>query len=101
MPVVRRLWPFAPLLLAAACKGPPPEQVRLDLPELVFSTEPVRATVHARRSGASSVVHEKMQFEVVPDSVAKITPDGTITCLRSGDAKVTANVQGVKDDEAL
>lgn len=101
MPAVRRLWLPAPLLLAAACNGPPPEQVRLELPELVFSTEPVRATVHTRRSGASSVAHEKMQFEVSPDSVAKITPDGTITCQKSGDAKVTVSVQGVKDDDTL
>jgi len=96
-----RSWSCASLLLAGACQGPPPEQVRLELPELVLSTDPVRATVHARRAGASSVVHEKMQFTVAPEQVARITPDGTVTCLKSGDAKVTVTVQGVNDDEAL
>jgi len=96
-----RSWLCASLLLACACQGPPPEQVRLELPELVFSTDPVRATVHARRAGSSSVVQEKMQFDVAPAAVARITPDGTLTCLKSGDAKVTVSVQGVKDDEAL
>jgi hypothetical protein len=103
MPLVRRLrsWPCAPLLLACACQGPPPEQVRLELPELVVSNDPARATVHVRRAGASAVSHEKMEFGSTPGDVARITPDGTITCQKTGDAKVTVSVQGVKDDETL
>src|SRR6187399_923564 len=92
---------LALLLVATACKGTPPEQVRLELPELVFSTDPTRATVHVRRSGSSSVSHEKMEFSVEPGNVATITPDGTLTCAKTGDAKVTVSVVGVKDDETL
>lgn len=94
---------FCPTLLlaATACQGTPPEQVRLELPELVFSSDPTRATVHVRRSGSSSVSHEKMEFAVEPGNVAAITPDGTITCQKTGDAKVTVSVLGVKDDETL
>jgi len=93
---------FLPLaLLALACKGPPPEQVRLELPELILSPDPARATVHVRRAGASSVSKEKLEFSVTPPDVASVTPDGTITCKKTGDAKVLVSVQGVKDDEAL
>ncbi len=88
-------------ILALACKGPPPEQVRLELPERILSPDPARATVHVRRSGASSVSKEKLEFTVTPADVASVTPDGTITCKKTGDAKVLVSVQGVKDDEAL
>jgi hypothetical protein len=75
--------------------------VRLELPELVVSSDPARATVHLRRAGASTVSHEKMEFGAAPGDIARITPDGTITCQKTGDAKVTVSVQGVKDDETL
>jgi hypothetical protein len=103
MPVFRaRHARWLPLVaLGLACQGPPPEQVRLELPERVLSSEPTRATVHARRSGASSVTKEKMEFTVTPADVADVTRDGTLTCKKTGDAKVVVSVQGVKDDEAL
>jgi hypothetical protein len=87
--------------LVPACKGPPPEQVRLELPEQVLSTDPVRAVVHLRRGGSSSESTEKMDFTVTPPDVATVTPDGTLTCRKAGDAKLVVSVQGVKDDEAL
>jgi hypothetical protein len=82
---------FVPL----ACKGPPPDQVRLELPELVVSEDPVHATVHVRRGGASSVSNEKADFSVTPAEVASVGPDMNLTCKKSGDAKVTASIQGV------
>ena len=84
------------LTLAGACDGPPPEQVRLELPELVTSPDPVRATVHARRGGASSVVSEKVSFAVTPADVAAVGKDMNLVCRKSGDATVTASVQGVR-----
>lgn len=82
---------FAPL----ACKGPPPDQVRLELPELVVSADPVHPTVHVRRAGASSVANEKPDFSVTPPDVARVGSDGNLVCTKSGDAKVTASIQGV------
>lgn len=86
---------------ALACKGPPPEQVRLELPERILSPDPARATVHVRRAGASSVAKDKLEFSVTPPDVATVTPDGTVTCKKTGDAKVLVSVQGVKDDATL
>ncbi|HEY3499086.1 MAG TPA: hypothetical protein VGK73_30555 [Polyangiaceae bacterium] len=91
---------FAPLLLACQA-GPPPDLVRLELPELVTSTDPVRPTVHVRRGGTSSVAAQPVALSIVPPEVASIGKDGTLACLKSGDAKVFADVQGVKDDAPL
>lgn len=81
--------------LVTGCEGPPPEQVKLELPELVLSQDPVRATVHVRRNGASSVASEKAAFSVSPAGVARVDASGNVFCLASGDAKLTATIQGV------
>jgi hypothetical protein len=88
-------------LAVLACKGPPPDQLRLELPELVTLPDPVKATVHVRRGNASSVASEKVELSVVPPDVASVTQAGHLVCLKAGDAKVTASIQGVRDDEAL
>lgn len=92
---------LASLVLACACEGPPPEQVRLELPDLVTSPDPVRATVHARRGGASSEVNQKVDFAVTPADVAVVGKDMNLSCRKSGDATVTASVQGVKATASL
>jgi hypothetical protein len=100
-------WISAPLSLGVvglavlACKGPPPDQVRLELPELVTMPDPVKATVHVRRGTGSNVASEKVELSVIPPDVASVTKEGHLVCLKAGDAKVTANIQGVRDDEAL
>ncbi len=88
-------------LALAACKGPPPDKVRLELPELVTLPGPVKPTVHVRRGNASSTTNEKVDLTVVPPDVASVTKDGNLVCVKAGDAKVTASVQGVSDDEVL
>ena len=80
-------------LALLGCKGPPPDQVRLELPELVTSDDPVRATVHARRGGTSAVTTDQMAFTVAPE-IALATKEGNLTCTKSGDAKVTVSIQG-------
>ncbi|HTQ05453.1 MAG TPA: hypothetical protein VMI54_16430 [Polyangiaceae bacterium] len=83
---------FVPL----ACKGAPPDQVRLELPdELVMSQDPVHAVVHVRRGGSSDVTNEKTDFTVTPGDVARVGTDNNLSCRKSGDAKVTAKIQGV------
>ena len=88
-------------LLAACQAGPPPDLVRVELPDLVTSTDPVRATVHVRRGGTSSVATGQIALSIVPPEIAAASKDGTLACQKSGDAKVIADVQGVKDDAAL
>jgi hypothetical protein len=85
-----------------ACQsGPPPDLVRVELPELVASPDPVKATVHVRRGGTSSPATGPLALSVVPPDIATASKEGTLTCQRSGDAKVFADVQGVKDDAPL
>jgi hypothetical protein len=85
----------AAALVPLACKGPPPDQVRLELPDVVVSQDPVRATVHVRRGGTSTETNEKTDFNVTPADVASIGADMNLSCRKSGDAKVTAMIQGV------
>jgi hypothetical protein len=84
-----------------ACKGPPPDKVRLELPELVTLPDPVKPTVHVRRGNASTTTSEKIELATAPADVANVTKEGNLVCLKAGDAKVTASVQGVADDEVL
>jgi hypothetical protein len=87
--------------LSFACEGPPPEQVRLELPELVTSSDPVHPTVHVRRNGASTVTSDKVDLAVNPADLAGVGKDGNLVCKKSGDGTVTASVQGVKGSAAL
>lgn len=88
---------FAPL----ACKGPPPDQVRLELPDVILSSDPVHPSVTVRRGGAATVSNEKADFSVVPGEVARVGADANLTCLKSGDAKVTASIQGVSGSTSV
>lgn len=97
----RVLASLAALPLALACEGPPPDQVRVELPEIVTSADPVRVTVHVRRNGASSVTNDKVVFTVTPPDVASVDKSMNLTCLKSGDASVSANVQGVKSSASV
>ncbi len=91
----RALVLVASSLVPLACKGPPPDQVRLELPDVVVSPDPVHATVHVRRGGTASVTNEKTDFSVAPADVASVGADMNLTCRKSGDAQVTASIQGV------
>lgn len=97
----RALVLFASAWVPLACKGPPPDQVRLELPDVVVSPDPVHATVHARRGGTSSVTTEKTDFSVTPGDVATVGPDMNLTCQKSGDVKVTASIQGVSGSASV
>ena len=88
-------------VFVACQKGPPPDLVRVELPDLITSADPVRATVHVRRGGTSSVEQGPVALSVVPPELASVGKDGTLSCLKSGDGKVFADVQGVKDDAPL
>jgi hypothetical protein len=96
----RRALPLLAAALSFACEGPPPEQVRVELPEVVWSPDPVHVTVHARRSGAATVATGKLDLAVAPPDVAAIDKNQNLSCAKSGDASVTASIQGVKSAPA-
>jgi hypothetical protein len=92
---------FAPVLLALAAagcpKGPPPDSVRLELPKVVLDATPVRPVVSERRMRqATPVPQGGYTLKAEPPALATTSPDGTLTCLKSGDGKVTVDVLGVQ-----
>ncbi len=87
-------------LVPLACKGgPPPQRVKLELPELMVSADPVRAIVRVTEEGTSPAVsNASHSFTLTPPDLAEILPDGTLTCKKSGDGKLSVDVRGVKAD---
>jgi hypothetical protein len=88
---------------ATGCKGgPPPQRVKLELPELIVSSDAVRAIVRVTEEGTSpGVSNEAHSFTLVPPDLADITPDGTLICKKSGDGKLSVDVRSVKADAKL
>jgi hypothetical protein len=81
----------------AGCeRGAPPRAVTLEVAEVVISEDPVAVVVHVRdatgRRAASSGEHD---FSLTPAGVAEVSPKGMLRCLRSGDATVGVDIQGV------
>jgi hypothetical protein len=87
--------------VAACQRGTPPDLVRVELPELVTSPDPVRVSVSVRRGGSSAAVNEPVSYSVTPPALAALTKQGTLTCTQSGDGQVTAEVLGVKGAATL
>jgi hypothetical protein len=99
---LRRAVPCLAVAVLSACKGgPPPDLVRVELPELVLSPDPTRPTVHVRRGGTSKLLEEEAAFSVTPPDLAGVAKDGTLTCRKSGDGRFTVSVQGVKAERKL
>ncbi|HEX6276531.1 MAG TPA: hypothetical protein VFZ53_25995 [Polyangiaceae bacterium] len=88
--------------LAACNQGPAPELVRLELPEMVTTTDPARALVRARYPMKGSAVSPgPHDYAVTPADVATVAPDGAVACQKTGDAKVVVSIQGVKGETTL
>lgn len=82
-------------------KGSPPDLVRVELPELVTSNDPVRISVTVRRGGSSAAAKEAVSYAVTPPELGSVGKDGTLSCLKSGDGQVTADVLGVRGSAGL
>jgi hypothetical protein len=88
--------------LVACNEGPAPELVRLELPEMVTTTDPARALVRARYPMKGSAVSPgPHEYTVAPPDVATVAPDGAVSCQKTGDAKVVVTIKGVKGETTL
>jgi hypothetical protein len=69
---------------------------------MVASPDPARALVRARYPQKGLVVSPgPHEYEVNPPDVATASPDGAIVCKKTGDAKVTVIIQGVRGDAPI
>ena len=88
--------------LVGCPKDPPPESVRLELPSVVLDRTPVRPVVKGRRQRESVTIGEgRYTLKVEPPALATANADGTFTCAKSGDGKITAEVVNVRDTKEL
>ena len=77
-------------------KGEPPRELRLDVPDVITSKEPV--LVHARaiqQDGTALAPRADLDFKVTPPDLATLDKRGRLTCARTGEGSVTAQVMGV------
>jgi hypothetical protein len=86
----------ASALLPGCGKGEPPRELRLDLPDVITSKEPV--LVHARaiqQDGTALTPSGELDFKVTPPELASLDKRGLLTCNRSGEGSVALQVSGV------
>jgi len=84
-------------LLSACNLGEPPQQLRLELPDVIISKEPV--LLHARAVAQDGSVREasgNLEFKVTPPDLATVAKSGLLSCNRSGEGKVSLTVSGVE-----
>jgi hypothetical protein len=89
------------LLTAASLLGcaqdPAPRELRLELPELITSKEPV--LIHARaiqQDGTARGPSGTLEYRVTPADLATVGKGGVFSCNRSGDGSVSLTLSGVQ-----
>jgi hypothetical protein len=96
-----------PLLFAALCvlgcdKRDPPADMRLELPSVIDSRDPVVVTVHATNAqGVTSTISEGAELSVEPKDLATVSQPALVKCEHSGDGKLSVSVAGVSRSVAL
>jgi hypothetical protein len=84
-------------LLAGCNLGDPPRELRLELPDVITSKEPV--LLHARavaQDGTPREVSGNLDFRVTPPDLATLAKGGVFSCNRSGDGSVSLTLSGVE-----
>ncbi|HWZ90337.1 MAG TPA: hypothetical protein VNW92_15850 [Polyangiaceae bacterium] len=100
----RALRPLALAALAAlACdKRDPPADMRLELPSVIDSRDPVVVTVHATNAqGVTSTISDGAELSVEPKDLATVSQPALVKCEHSGDGKLSVSVAGVSRSIAL
>jgi hypothetical protein len=90
-----------PALLAVVAafgcnKGEPPRELRLELPNVITSKEPVLLRARAiQQDGTVGDPDGELDFKVTPPDLATLGKRGMLTCNRSGEGHVAVQVSGV------
>jgi hypothetical protein len=88
---------LTPVLLAACAQGEPPRELRVELPALITSRDPV--IVQARAIAQDGVAREPsgdLPFQVTPVDLVTLGKRGLLTCQRSGDGSISLKIAGVE-----
>ncbi len=85
-------------LCCVACeRGAPPSNVKVELPDVITSKDPV--LVHARAiesDGTARDLRGELNYQVTPGDLASVTQGGRFVCNRSGEGWVALHVSGVQ-----
>jgi hypothetical protein len=96
-------FPLPVLLLLAACqREPPPDRVRLELPEIVTNRAALRPLVRGHRANTTTTIAAG-SYTLASDkpAIASANPDGTVACKKNGEAGITAAVGSVQGRAVL
>lgn len=88
---------FGSLCFAACAQMDPPRELKLELPALITSKEPVM--VHARaiqQDGTSREPSGSLDYKVTPPDLASVGKGGVFTCNHSGDGSIALTLAGVE-----
>lgn len=95
----RGAWRSALLLAWAVLgcgKGEPPRELRLELPDVITSKEPVLLQARAiQQDGTARDPGQDLEFRVTPADLATVGKKGMLSCNRSGEGSVALQVSGV------
>ena len=83
--------------LAGCEQGDPPRELRLELPAVITSKDPV--LVHARAiqpDGTSREPGGNLDYRVTPVDLATLGKGGLVTCNRSGEGSISLRLSGVE-----
>jgi hypothetical protein len=91
------------LLAAAGCNTEEtPAALKIEVPAVVLSTDPVRAAVRLTDAeGRKSLGSKEYAFSVNPSGLATVDRRGNLSCQKSGDGRVEVVVGGVNASTEL
>ncbi|HEY2405547.1 MAG TPA: hypothetical protein VGI10_06080 [Polyangiaceae bacterium] len=82
--------------LLSCSRTDPPSDIRIELPGVVASRDPVAVSVRIASAGGGVVTEAPSSgFSVEPSELATVAASGFVTCQRSGDGKLTLSIAGV------
>jgi hypothetical protein len=91
-----------PLAVAAVCsiacgQAAPPRELRLELPEVITSQDPVIVQVRAvQQDGIAYEPSGDLPLQVTPVELVTLGKRGMLSCQRSGDGKISLKIGGVE-----
>jgi hypothetical protein len=84
--------------LGVACgQGEPPRELRLEVPDVITSQDPVIVQVRAiQQDGVGREPSGDLPFQVTPVDLVTLGKRGLLTCKRSGEGSISLKVAGVE-----